>query len=333
MMRLTVGRIVIDFLRLIRWHNLAIIVLAMVVLRYFLIDSLLGAMELKTLTGETVAASLKLPLADFILMLASTVMLAAGGYVINDYFDIKTDLITRGDIIVGKTIPRRRAMMLHNILNLIAVSAGFFLSWRVGHTSLGILFLVVSGLLYFYSSTYKRQLLTGNIVVALLIAAVPMIVVIYEIAALSAFYSINTIEQPDYNLLLIWCAGFSLFAFLTSLIREIIKDIKGHKGDFAHNRHTLPVVAGVKSSRYVVATLSLLTVAALYLAWWFYITDLYTLGYITVALAIPLASVSVMMVIGRGEGYLRIAGRLMKAVMFAGILYTAVVKIILSYLF
>ena len=115
---------------------------------------------------------------DFIILVLSTVLITAGGYVINDYFDIRTDLINRGSIIVGNTISRRKAMMYHNLFNILGVAGGFYVAWRIGYFWLGVLFLLVSGLLYFYSATYKRQFLIGNIVVAFLTAMVPLMVVV-----------------------------------------------------------------------------------------------------------------------------------------------------------
>ena len=125
-------------------------------------------------TGEEIPMTLQFPWYDFILLVAATVFITAGGYVINDYFDIKTDLINKGKVIVGTKIPRRQAMMWHNIFNIAGVSIGFYISWKAGYLWLGTLFLIVSGLLYFYSASYKRQFLIGNIIVAILTAMVPL---------------------------------------------------------------------------------------------------------------------------------------------------------------
>jgi 4-hydroxybenzoate polyprenyltransferase len=184
-------------LKLIRWQNLLIIVITMCLMRYAILSSVLGkiGVGLYSLAGRTTAMSLQMPLIDFILLVFATILIAAGGYVINDYFDIKTDLINRGKVIVGTKIPRRQAMMWHNILNVLGVAMGFFISWRTGYIWMGILFLLVSGLLYFYSASYKRQFLIGNVIVALLIAMVPMLVVLYE-----APYLFSYTQPGDYIL-------------------------------------------------------------------------------------------------------------------------------------
>jgi 4-hydroxybenzoate polyprenyltransferase len=190
-----------------------------------------------------------MPWFDFLFLVLATLCLTAGGYVINDYFDIKTDLINRGNVIVGTVIPRRRAMMLHNILNIAGVAAGFYISWRVGYFWLGTLFLLVSGLLWFYSASYKRQFLIGNILVAILTALVPFLVVFFEFPTMYEYYSVNAIEHPYYKLLFFWTGGFSVFAFMTTLAREIIKDIEDYEGDREYGRSTLPVVLGYKKHK------------------------------------------------------------------------------------
>jgi len=166
-----------DFLRIIRWQNLLIVVGTMVLIRYVLLGSLVTMMEVQLVTGEMAQVSLRLPWYDFLLLVLATLCLTAGGYVINDYFDIKTDLINRGNVIVGTVIPRRKAILLHNIFNVAGVAAGFLVSWRVGYFWFGSVFLLVSGLLWFYSASYKRQFLVGNVLVALLTALVPFMVV------------------------------------------------------------------------------------------------------------------------------------------------------------
>src|SRR5665647_2015447 len=177
------GKIMKAFLDLIRWQNLLIVILTMVLMRYAVIGTIIGKLGVILInigTGEEIPMALQFPWYDFILLVAATVFITAGGYIINDYFDIKTDLINKGKVIVGTKIPRRQAMMWHNIFNIAGVSLGFYISWRAGNIWFGAIFLAVSGLLYFYSASYKRQFLIGNMVVAILTAMVPLLVAVYE---------------------------------------------------------------------------------------------------------------------------------------------------------
>jgi len=321
------------FFKLIRWQNLLIVVLTMVLMRYAVISPLLSKTGVVLLHGSGSGSFMTLQSSwyDFLLLVFATVCITAAGYVINDYFDIQTDLINKGKVIVGTKIPRRHAMMWHNVFNLAGVSAGFYISWKAGYVWLGALFLIVSGLLYFYSASYKRQFLIGNIIVAVLTAMVPLLVVIYEWPAVYRFYAVNTVSIPDFNFIFYWVGGFALFAFLTTLTREIIKDIEDFEGDVAYGRNTVPVVLGILLSRVVSVSLIIVTVALLYLAWYFIINDIITLVYISVLVVLPLLFVVYLVISSAGRKQFHAASNLMKIVMLSGILYSVVVKLMLTW--
>ena len=319
------------FLKLIRWQNLLIVVLTMVLMRYAIVEPVIGRINVALVNrGIEVPVTLQFPLYEFIMLVLATVFITAGGYVINDYFDIQTDLINKGKAIVGTKIPRRTAMMWHNIFNLAGVCAGFYISWKSGYFWFGTLFLLVSGLLYFYSASYKRQFLIGNLIVAILTAMVPLLVAVFEWPALYRYYSVNAESLPAINIIFYWVGGFALFAFITTLTREIIKDIEDLEGDIAYGRNTIPIVTGVITSRIISAILVLITLILLYLTWHFFIDDLYTLIYITITIALPLIYVIYRLLFSSSKEHLHLAGRIMKIVMIAGILYSVLVKLIIS---
>jgi 4-hydroxybenzoate polyprenyltransferase len=321
------------FLKLIRWPNLLIVVLTMVLMRYAVLGPILNGINVTmyTIAGRATTMSIQSSWADFLILVIATVLITAGGYVINDYFDIKTDLINRGQVIVGTKIPRRQAMMLHNIFNISGVAAGFYISAKTGFIWMGILFLIVSGLLYFYSSIYKRQFLIGNLVVATLTAMVPLLVVIFEAPVLYQYYSINAVKLPDLSIIYYWIGGFAVFAFLTTLSREIIKDIEDFEGDVAYGRNTIPVVIGVLTSKIISVCLVVVTLLMLYGVWFFYIKDYISLFYISASIALPLLYIIFQIVISKSRKQLHSASRTMKIVMVAGILYSLVVRMIIYY--
>lgn len=323
----------IEFLNLIRWKNLLIVILTMVLMRYFIIEPLIAKLSIVLINGNGSEEPLHLQFRwyNFIILVASTVFITAGGYVINDYFDIKTDLINRGKVIVGTKIPRRKAMMWHNIFNIAGVIGGFYISWVAGYFWMGTLFLMVSGLLYFYSASYKRQFLIGNLIVALLTALVPLLVVFYEWPALYRFCAVNMSEPPRLAFLFYWIGGFAIFAFFTTLIREIIKDIEDFEGDMEYGRNTLPVVIGIPASKIVAASLTVVTLVMLYLVWHLFLSDKITLIYISLAIVLPLLLVIFRVFTSRNKKQVHGASSLMKFVMLSGILYAVVVKVILTW--
>ena len=321
------------FLKLVRWPNLLIVAFTMILMRYAVVEPVISKITVSIIggTGEMMPLSLKFPWYDFIVLILATVCLTAGGYVINDYFDIRTDLINRGEVIVGSKVPRRKAMLLHNILNIIGVTAGFYISWKAGYFWMGMLFLIVSGLLYFYSASYKRQFLVGNLVVAILTAMVPLLVVFYEWPALYRFCEVNAFSSPDLNIIFYWVGGFALFAFITTLTREIIKDIEDFEGDMAYGRNTVPVVTGILTARIIAIVLTAVTIAMLYLVWRFFLHDKITLVYISAAVVVPLAIVIYRLILSPGKRQLHSASRLMKIAQCSGVLYSVVVKLILDF--
>ena len=320
------------FLQLIRWQNLIIVILTMVMMRYFIIEPLISKVPVILIsTGEPVSMKLQFSLINFIILALSTVFITAGGYVINDYFDIKTDLINRGEVIVGTKVPRRLAMMWHSIFNILGVAGGFYISWKAGYFWMGVLFVIVSGLLYFYSASYKRQFLLGNLIVAFLTAMVPLLVILYEWPALYRYYSVNAVNIPGLSFLFYWVGGFALFAFLTTFIREVIKDIEDFEGDLAYGRNTLPVIMGTTASKIVTVSLIIISIALLYFVWYFFIHDKITLIYLSAAIALPLLYIVFQLAVSKTRRQLHSASRMMKIIMLAGILYSVIVKVIITW--
>jgi 4-hydroxybenzoate polyprenyltransferase len=324
---------IISFLKLIRWQNLMIVILTMVLMRYAILEPLLTrtSVTLFSIAGAETTMKLQSSWFDFAILVMATVLITAGGYVINDYFDVKTDLINKGKVIVGTSVPRQKAMMIHNVLNITGVGAGFYVSYKVGFLWLGAIFLIVSGLLYFYSASYKRQFLIGNLIVAILTAMVPMLVVIFEGFVLYQYYAVNAVKTPELGVFFYWIGGFSFFAFMTTLCREIIKDIEDFEGDLAYGRNTLPVTIGILASKTVAIILIAITLIALCLAWILFLFDYTTLIYISLLVVIPLLFVIFQLIKSRTPKQLHIASSVMKIVMLTGILYSVVVKVVLSY--
>jgi 4-hydroxybenzoate polyprenyltransferase len=222
-------------------------------------------------------------------------------------------------------------MMWHNILNVLGVIMGFYVSWKSGYFWMGILFLIVSGLLYFYSASYKRQFLIGNVIVAVLTAMVPMLVVIYEAPFLFGYYALSASGIPNLAVIFCWIGGFAAFAFITTLTREIIKDIEDFEGDVAYGRNTLPVVIGILTSKILSICLIVITIVMLGLSWYFFVNDYITLVYVSAFVIIPLIVVIYLVIRSESRKQLHSASRLMKIIMLTGILYSVVVKILLTY--
>ena len=197
------------------------------------------------------------------LLIVSVVGIAAGGYVINDYFDVKIDRINRPDnLVVTRIISRDAAMNLFYGLTAVGVIAGTVVAWWSHSWTLLFTYVVIPGLLWFYSASYKRMFLVGNIVVAFASAIVPLLVAIANADYLHHLYQNALAYSPIVGELYVWTGGFAAFAFLLTWVREIVKDIEDIEGDREMECRTLPIVWGDKVAK-IIATILLVVIATL----------------------------------------------------------------------
>ncbi|HMG93090.1 MAG TPA: geranylgeranylglycerol-phosphate geranylgeranyltransferase [Chryseolinea sp.] len=219
-----------SWLKLTRFGNLVIIGFA----QYFTAGFLIGK--------ETIY--------DYKLFLLSisTVLIAAAGYIINDYYDVKIDYINKPErVVIGKSITRRFAILFHVLLSIGGISIGFYLSWRLAAVNLLSVFL-----LWLYSNNLKRLPFVGNITVALLTGL--------------AIYVVDVLYRTQSSLVII----YAVFAFFMTLVREIIKDIEDLKGDNTFGCKTLPIVLGIRKTKIIIYLIIVLfSISVLVLNYWY----------------------------------------------------------------
>lgn len=265
---------------------------------------------------------------DFVFLVSATVMIAAGGYIINDYFDTKSDMINRPDnVVVGTDVSRGNALAWHLGLNIAACILGAMVSLRIGVWVFALFFPFVSGLLWFYSSTYKKMFLLGNVIVAFLTGMIPLLPVAFEIPGQTACDNVMIANGVyDLNIMFYWAGGFGIFAFVTTIFREIIKDIEDINGDREIGRSTVPVVIGVTASKIVIVTLIACTIAALVVVWHKFLGDTLSAIYFGVMLALPLIFLAYKVLKMKEKKEYHFASSLAKIIMLAGILFLLVVR-------
>ncbi len=311
----------INFLRLIRYKNLLIIVLTQYLMRWSIIKPILEVYEFNLQFSEL----------HFFFLVMATVFITAAGYVINDYFDTKTDLVNRPEtVIIGRVLNRRWAILLHVIFNIIGIGLGAYISFYIGIPMLTLVFVFITGILWFYSTTYKRQFLIGNIIVAFLTALVPLMVILFEIPLLNKEYGLLMKElRSDFTHIIMWVSAFALFAFILTMIREIIKDVEDFEGDSAYGRKTMPIVLGVLNSKIVVITFILTTLFSLLYINFRFLNDPITLIYFIVLLIIPLVFLVYKIIVAEDKKDYHRASNLSKLIMLAGIFYALVANYII----
>ena len=175
------------------------------------------------------------------LLVLSTVLLAAAGYVINNIFDVASDTINKpNDVVIGKGISEAQAYNIYFGLNITGVAIGFYLSNVIMRPGFATIFILIASLLYFYSTTLKQIMLLGNFVVAFLLALSVIIIGVFDI-----FPATNTDNQAQMASLFSILIDYALFAFMINFIREIVKDIEDVNGDYNQGMNTLPIAIGI----------------------------------------------------------------------------------------
>lgn len=247
------AEIIKPYLQLLRVGNLTFVAILLYVMEKWVATPLLQLEQF----GEL------MPWWILTLLIVSVVGIAAGGYVINDYFDVKIDRINRPDnLVVTRIISRDAAMNLFYGLTAVGVITGTVVAWWAHSWTLLFTYIVIPGLLWFYSASYKRMFLVGNLVVAFASAIVPLLVAIANADYLHHLYQNALAYSPIVGELYVWTGGFAIFAFLLTWVREIVKDIEDIEGDREMECRTLPIVWGDKVAK-IIATILLVVIAIL----------------------------------------------------------------------
>lgn len=240
------------FFRLVRWPNLVFIVLTQVIFNYAVIRPIfMHAGLVPNLHGTA-----------FMLMCLSTVIVAAAGYIINDYFDYNIDQVNKPDkLVVGKYISRRWTIAWHLVLSIITVAIGFYLDFTSHIHLMGAANLLCTALLFLYSISLKRKLLWGNILVSLLTSWAVLAVTWCESSNL--IHTLNTNGLLQVNKITRITFLYAGFAFIISLIREVVKDMEDVEGDRRYGCRTMPIAWGYNAAKVFVAVWIVVLVAAL----------------------------------------------------------------------
>lgn len=234
-----------NFLNLIRYKNLLMLAFMQLTFRY-------GFLKLQ---------NIPLALTDwqYLLLILSTVLIAAAGYVVNNIFDQDTDIQNKPkQVIVGKIFSETMAYNVYIALNSFGVGIGFYLSNVIEKPSFAVVFILIAASLYIYASSLKQMPVIGNVIVALLLSFSIIIIGIFDIypvinpenkALMASFFSI--------------LIDYALYAFMINLLREIVKDLEDINGDYNQGMRTLPIIFGAQRTIKLVFSLSFIPIVTL----------------------------------------------------------------------
>ena len=300
-------KLIAAFLKLIRLPNLFFIALSQVLFQFCIYRPLYKD---------------AIPAADtrhFIFLVLASLFIAAAGYIINDYFDINIDEVNKPQkMVVDKWINRRWAIAMHFMFNTLGLVCSILAFPFLQKWYLILANILCMVLLWFYSTNFKRQLLTGNVVISLLTAWTILIVFFSKVDFASAFGAGTMSHGKLFKIAVLYAA----FAFIISLIREALKDMEDLQGDAQYKCKTMPIVWGLQATKVYVAVwlvvlIALLVAVIAYVLqyqWWL------AVAYIIPAIIFPLILILIKLKKSMTSADFHQLSSLTKLVMFTGIL-------------
>lgn len=301
-------------LRLIRWPNLLIVGLTQALLYYRLLVPAFENAKLPRLLDDF----------HFFLLIVSTLLIAAGGYIINDIVDYETDMINKPEkVIVQRLLGRTFVWNLYYASIVVGLLLSLYLANHVQNLPLVLLFPSAVFLLWCYSVRWKKQVLVGNITVAIFCAFVAGIVLFAERNTYNQLLA--TPDEMGQQLTVVF-AAYLAFAFLSTMFREIVKDAEDVVGDQHSDCQTLPVVYGVSKAKLAAAIFGILLLLAVFA--WTYLrfsqNQYLEVAYLTIAIIIPTKIALFLLDHAEDKNSFKRLSRLAKYLMLSGILYLLV---------
>lgn len=294
-----------------RWPNLVFIAITQYLFHFFITEPVL------------VKSNYHLQLSNHLLhlLVIASVLIAAAGYIINDYFDLNIDIINKPNkLIVDKYINRRWVILWHVILSSAGIAISFYVGHIINKIAIGFFNAICVVLLFIYSVSLKKKLLSGNFLISVLTAWVLIVLVLCEADMNMIDLNASSTAHRQIFRLGILYAGF---AFVISLIREVIKDIEDIDGDRKYGCNTMPIAWGINASKVFVAVWLIVLIGVVGILQIYAITQLHwyvSASYCILFIIIPLALVIKKLYAAKTVKDYHSLSTMVKLIMFTGIL-------------
>lgn len=307
------------YIRLVRPLNLLIILATQALFWVYIVEQVHVFFQLDT----------RLEHWQVFLLMSSTVLVAAGGYVINDYYDLPIDLVNKPDrVVISKEVSDNAAFNYYMILTALGVISALAVAWSLGKPSLTLLPVIIASGLWFYAQEFKRRPLVGNLVVGLSTAAVIFILLLFEVDWKANADAL----APEVNEILKFGLAYMVFAFLTTMLREVVKDLEDMEGDAQFECRTFPIAFGVNAAKLLalfwlavlVVPLVVLSVRLVRFG------NLLGFGYTVLLLVLPTIYIGYTVVAASRASDYRSASKWIKGLMVAGVLTMIYIGIMLG---
>lgn len=233
---------IISMFSVIRGYNIPIIALAQYLSAIFI------------LAPEKRALEVILDKNLFLIVLLSALTIASG-YIINNFYDSKKDLINRPNkSMLDRLVSQKTKLQVYFWVNFIVFLLAFFISFRAVLFFSSYIFLI-----WFYSHKLKKIVIIGNLTASLL--------------AVLPFFAILLYFKNFYHVIF----AHATFLYLLILIREMIKDLENIKGDIANDYQTIPVLFGENISKKIITLLTISTIIPIY-----FLIEIFEVGYMDI---------------------------------------------------
>jgi len=296
-----------EFLKLIRYKNLFMVLLTMFLTKYALIDSQIPLASLSSF--------------HFVILSSSVILISVGGYLINDVYDVNTDVINRPNrLYIDRIISFKKAKYVSFFTSFTGFLLGLYLCVINNVLYLIAIYLFCILSLFLYSYDLKKRILLGNIVISILCSLTILLTYLFHVKFLTGTVYYST----SLHKIII---GYAFFAFITTLIREIIKDIEDVDGDLKIKAKTLPIVIGRRRASKVAFLFSCILLFFLFLTLLFFKTYDLILGYGMFFMLIPLLFFMRKLWVSESKKEFSELSSLLKFIMFSGILSMILLKI------
>jgi 4-hydroxybenzoate polyprenyltransferase len=190
----------------------------------------------------------------FLIVMASSLTIASG-YIINNFYDAKKDLINRPKkAVLDRLVSQGTKLKVYFSINLFVVFLASFISWRAV-----LFFSTYIFVIWYYSHKLKKYPFIGNLVAALL--------------AILPFFGVLMYYKNFYNVIFVHAS----FLYLLILIREFVKDLENIEGDLVANYKTIPVLFGEEFAKYTITFLTVITIIPIY-----FLIDVFDVGYMDI---------------------------------------------------
>lgn len=296
------------YLKLIKYQNLLLLVMMQLVFRYLFLTQ----------------SYIDLALTDFnyILLVLSTVCIAAGGAVMQHIMNQEEDEIKQPKHrLVGTKISEAAAYNWYIGLTIVGVGIGFYLANVIYKPTFASLFVLVATLLYVQATNLKQIPLLGNCITALLVAISIAVIALFDIFPATDI-SNKVLMSEVFGILI----DYAVLGFGLTLIKELLRDLKNRATDDMLGNNTVVTRFGLNKAKSLLGVIIIVVLGAiLYYCNTFLFELTIALSFILLTMVGPLLFMGIKLITSTTQKEFALLERTLQVVLFCSILSVAVI--------